>query len=162
VQGQQAGQQETEDRLHIGTLGVDLKSHCRNPDGLREPIDAHVEPQALCDSERVSCDSGMLSLGPDSRPTDYHVGAIVEEGDHSTDQSVRHVAEGIEVSSHNVVEHHLYVVIMLLLCEKVIQQAAHVVAHSSREVETIGVRVLNVREVSELLPKRTTTTKAWW
>jgi hypothetical protein len=79
----------------------------------------------------------------------------MQERDHCTYQGVCHVAEGKQVGGHQVMEHHLNVVIMLLFRQVEIQEAAQVVSHGASEIEPVHRRMLDVWKITELFPKGT-------
>ena len=74
-------------------------------------------------------------------------------------QSVAHVGERVEVEGDEMVEHHLQVIVRLLMSECVMQKRANVVAHGACEVVFVKRRRFDVGEISEEIIERSLSTK---
>lgn len=60
VKAEEAGQQETEDGLHVGAVHVHLKLHSRHVDAPRQHQQASVEPEYESGNERDDCEKAMF------------------------------------------------------------------------------------------------------
>ncbi len=90
------------------------------------------------DEEGVACELLVNSLCPDSSPAIHHVSPVVQEGNRSPDHHIGHVAESIEVDSHQVVQGHLDEVTLLPVFHKNLnQQLRNMVSHATSVIISI-------------------------
>ena len=75
----------------------------------------------------------------------------MDERDNSADEAVGHIWEHIEVDCDYVMEHHLNVIVLLLVTEAVMNESSDVVAHCPNEVESVEGRLIDVWKVDELV-----------
>lgn len=62
VKAEEAGQQETEDGLHVGAVHVHFQLHSRHVDAPRQHQKASVEPENEGDDERDGGEEAVLGL----------------------------------------------------------------------------------------------------
>lgn len=62
VKAEEAGQQEAEDRLHVGTHHIHLQLHSRHVDAPGQHQQASVEPEYECDDEGDGGEEAVLGL----------------------------------------------------------------------------------------------------
>jgi hypothetical protein len=153
VKHEETRQKEAEDRLNVGTKAIDFEFDSGHVNTLAQPINSHISPCELCNNKRGCSDSLTICFGPYSCPANKYVSEIMKIGDDCPDECVRHIAEGVEICGHQVMKHHLYVIVVPLFGEKLIQKTSDMVAHCTSEVKAIRIRMLNVGKITELVIK---------
>jgi hypothetical protein len=58
-------------------------------------------------------------------------------------------------------KHHLNIIVVLLFRKEEIQEATHMITHSTSKIESVHVRVVDVGKIAELFPKRSLASHPW-